>query len=71
MYSIVNFLIVFIFIISFHSYCECTILTKGKITMCVKDKNQDPFNVVDGKGCEKKLVLTKAVSAGQVLKIIY
>ena len=34
--------------------------------MCVRDKDRDPFNVVDGKGCEKKLVLTKSVSAEEV-----
>ena len=48
------------------SCCNGTILSKGKITMCVKDKNNDPYNVVEGKGCDKKLVVTKSVSAEQV-----
>ena len=40
--------------------------------MCVRDKDRDPFNVVEGKGCEKKLVLTKSVSAEEVrLQIQY
>jgi hypothetical protein len=47
-------------------FCDGTILSKGKITMCVKDKNRDPYNVVEGKGCDKKLVITKSVSAEQV-----
>ena len=51
--------------------CNGTILSKGKITMCVKDKNSDPFNVVEGKGCEKKLVITKSVSAEQVGTHVY
>lgn len=42
------------------------VLSKSKITMCVKDSNMDPYNVVEGKKCEKKLVITKAVSAGEV-----
>ncbi|XP_028409635.1 hapless 2-like [Dendronephthya gigantea] len=33
--------------------------------MCVRDKNRDPFNVVDGKSCDKKLVITKSVTAGE------
>lgn len=46
--------------------CNGTILSKSKITMCVKDKDRDPFNVVDGKSCDKKLVITKSVTAEQV-----
>lgn len=62
---------IFILLVIFPVYhqfngCNGTVLSKGKIMMCVKDKNLDPFNVVEGKGCNKKLVVTKSVSAEQV-----
>lgn len=63
--QILFLLAIFCMFQEFH-YCAGTILSKSKITMCVRDKDRDPFNVVDGKGCEKKLVLTKSVSAEEV-----
>ena len=51
---------------SYFRYSDGFVLSKSKITMCVKDSNMDPYNVVEGKKCEKKLVITKAVSAGEV-----
>ena len=69
--QIVFILVMFGVVVEFF-YCTGTILSKSKITMCVRDKDRDPFNVVEGKGCEKKLVLTKSVSAEEVrLKIRY
>ena len=56
----------FVFVVVCHEFADGTVLSKSKITMCVKDKNTDPFNVVEGKSCDKKLVLTKAVTSGQV-----
>ena len=62
-----NSLFVFISVIYFYvSFCDGTVLSKGKIMMCIRDKNSDPFNVVDGKACNKKLVITKSISADQV-----
>lgn len=51
---------------SYFPGCSGLILSKSKITMCVKDSKTDPMNVVAGKKCEKKLVITKAVTTGQV-----
>lgn len=50
----------------YFSGCGGLLLSKSKITMCMKDSQTDPMNVVAGKKCEKKLVITKAVTAGQV-----
>lgn len=63
--QLVFILVIFCVFLEFF-YCTGTILSKSKITMCVRDKDRDPFNVVEGKGCEKKLVLTKSVSAEEV-----
>ena len=51
--------------------CDGTIIAKSKITMCVQDDIKDPFNVVEGKKCQKKLVVTKAVTTGEVKHFLF
>ena len=44
------------------------LIAKSSVTMCENSANsEDPFNVVDNKACEKKLIVTMSVQSRQVI----
>ena len=47
--------------------CGADLIAKSSVTMCENSGDgEDPFNVVDNKACEKKLIVTMSVNSGQV-----
>lgn len=43
------------------------IIAKSRITLCENTgKGEDPYNVVMGKNCEKKMIVSMSVYGGQV-----
>ena len=47
--------------------CRSDIIAKSRITMCENTgQGEDPYNVVMGKNCEKKMIVSMSVYGGQV-----
>jgi hypothetical protein len=65
--KIVPLFVVFVFIFMNFETVLSDVIAKSSLQICENTgDSEDPYNVVDQKACEKKLIVTLSVRSGQV-----